>query len=474
MLNFEIIQKETFGNWLVAPKNKKKPLLGGAFDTRKTNQAQIFFTFRSSRHDAHEDLMTLEKTNIQLILVENDALVPQNIAVLEVKDTLDALQQIAAYLARKFKGKIISITGSNGKTTTKNCLSHVLKKKYQVLCSEGSFNNAIGCPITLLNLTKANEILVLELGTSSLGELDLLASILLSDYSILLNIGHAHLGKFGSIKQTLLAKLEIFNHQKPGAVSIVNKVVLDLYKFPLPEPNLVYSSQEGKYAVKTLDLDSKKSRQLIQFHYDSNSVSVWIDAIGPHVNSLVSLILMISIEMDLSQKQFTNGLKSLPKTAGRLVIKKGMGGQILIDDTYNANPESIVNLFQTLVQIPVKTKIVVIGHLSELEENLEVSSKLILDGLPTNLDEIYLLGTTGRELFDKIKKTDSNLEIQLFGNIEQIYEILKNLNHDYVIGIKGARSSHMERLVLALEGKLTSCHKISCDKKCHCLSCEEF
>ena len=185
LLTYGKIHQLTQGTWLTAPANASQTLRSGAFDTRALGKAEIFFTW-GGESDAHQYLNQLTNSNIRLAIVEKSVPPLGNIAILKVKNSLEALHVLASYLAKSFKGKIITITGSSGKTTAKSWLSHILKHKFHLLHNIGSFNNQIGCPITILDLDTDHDIIVLEMGTSGLGELESLSAIAPADVSMLL------------------------------------------------------------------------------------------------------------------------------------------------------------------------------------------------------------------------------------------------------------------------------------------------
>jgi len=262
-MNFKQIQQITNGEWIVAPRNPEHEISTGAFDTRSLGEAQIFFAWKGDHSDGHHYLSQLVGSSIRLIVVEKTVDPIADLAILKVSNSLQALHQMAAFQIRQFKGKVISLTGSSGKTTSKTWLCQVLEKRFRLLANPGSFNNHIGCPLTILSLKPSHDLLILEMGTSGLGELSRLSAIAPADVTLLLNVGHAHLGRFGSLENTYRAKLEIFSEQRPGAVSLI-PFADERLKTLCRKENVAYFGQGAPcYEWKTLAIDPERMTQTL-------------------------------------------------------------------------------------------------------------------------------------------------------------------------------------------------------------------
>ena len=483
MLTLLKVQELTCGTWIVPPTNPLAKIKGGAFDTRNLGNAEIFFAWKGENSDGHLYLNRLgssqQVSQIQLIVVEQELTPAQRkelplCAVLLVPSSLKALHQMAAWLAQNFSGKIITLTGSSGKTTTKSWLGHLLSNKFRVLQNPKSFNNHIGCPITILDLVPEHEILLLEMGTSGLGELELLSSIVPADITVLLNVGHAHLGKFGSQENIYRAKMEIFTHQRPYAISVLPWSDPRKGKFPRDGDWVLFGQGAPQFSWNPENSFVTEEGQQIEFLTPWGRKIAKLNQLGAHVGQLFSAIIAVAYHLQMTWEEISPYLFSLPEDKGRSLLRKGHKKAKILDDSYNANPESIVNMFQTLEMIQSEETIAVLGNLAELEEGLEESAEIILKGIPETLGHLYLGGESGKILNSKIREQYPKLRLTNFEQIDEIIEILQEeLSPTTVIGIKGSRSAHMERLVLALTESKPRCPLKICGKMMHCKECPE-
>ncbi len=454
-----------------SPENSDEELSNGAFDTRSLGNARIFFAWEGGERFLHH----LSNSGIRLIVVEADVPLMEGIAILKVTRSLDALQAMARELARSFDGKIVSITGSSGKTTAKTWLSHILQDRFNLLSNAGSFNNHIGCPVTVLNLQPEHNLLILEMGSSGLGELDLLSSIAPADITLLLNVGHAHLGKFGSLDNTYKAKTEIFLNQRKKAVSLVPYSDRKLRGY-LKAGNLEYFGKESPhFSWKTLEVDSDKREQKILFQSLYGNRIATIGQLGNYVGEVLSGIFAVCFHLGLSWEEIMVKLVDLPQEKGRSTFLKGPNDVLILDDTYNANPESLINMLRTICSLDKDRCIGVVGNMAELDDNLKESADYILLNLPEELSHLFLSGETGRILLPLIRDGNPDLDVIFIESVRELIEEVGDLSDGRtVIGIKGSRSAHMERVVYGLTGKATSCDLVSCGRLNMCSACDQF
>jgi len=474
LLTYGKIHQLTQGTWLTAPANASQTLRSGAFDTRALGKAEIFFTW-GGESDAHQYLNQLTNSNIRLAIVEKSVPPLGNIAILKVKNSLEALHVLASYLAKSFKGKIITITGSSGKTTAKSWLSHILKHKFHLLHNIGSFNNQIGCPITILDLDTDHDIIVLEMGTSGLGELESLSAIAPADVSMLLNVGHAHIGEFGSRENIYKAKTEIFSHQKKSAISLIPSNDENIQKYLKNKDICFFGKESPQYSWETKAIDLDRLGQVISFNTPWGEKSVFINQLGNYVGELLSAIIAACHHLGLEWQDIEPCLGSFPQDKGRSKLIKLESGLLILDDTYNANPESTINMLNTLCMMDAQRYIAVVGNLAELEDNLTESAQYIIQNIPEKLTHLLLSGETGQILLPLVRSKRSNLDVRWFESVQETYLALNSLiTKNSVVGIKGSRSAHMERVLYALQGKLTDCDLSRCGRLSMCIDCEEF
>lgn len=476
LLNFSIIEAITAGEWLSRPERMDETVVGGTFDSRNLGSADIFFAWKGEKGDGHQYISQLKGSAIKLIMVEKDVPLLPGIAILKVKNSLEALQTMARHLAKGFSGKIVSITGSCGKTTAKTWLNHMLKDQFKILTNIGSFNNHIGCPITILNMQPDHNLMILEMGTSGLGELELLSSIAPADVTVLLNVGHAHLGKMGSLENTYRAKLEIFTHQKEGAVSIIPDFDSKI-KAQFKKDNAVYFGPEaGLFNWSGVAIDEESFQQLIQFGTPAGKKEVNVNQLGDYAGDLLSASLAICHHLGVSASGITDKFATLPQEKGRLTPLVGMNGVKILDDTYNANPESVVNMLNIICSLKADQYIGVVGNLAEMDKGLKNSIGIMKEKLPTNLTHLFLEGETAPAIQRMVEESFPHIQTYLITSFEKTLSQLKALaTPKSVMGIKGSRSSHMERYVYALsEDQPVTCHLQKCGLLKMCNGCEQL
>ncbi|MDX2469097.1 MAG: UDP-N-acetylmuramoyl-tripeptide--D-alanyl-D-alanine ligase [SAR324 cluster bacterium] len=469
LLTYKKAAEVTAGQWVTTPNDEMLSLSGAAFDSRQLGEAEIFFTLEGAR-DAHDFLPSLVGSNIKLVVVTKDVPALKGMAILKVTDSLKALQDLASHQAQQAQAKIIAITGSSGKTTAKAWLNYLLSPHFKVQASPGSFNNHIGCPVTILDLEQDTEILILEMGTNGLGELDLLSSIGLADFTLLLNVGHAHVGKFGSFENTYKAKLEIFNHQKAGALSIVphfDPKILDQTQHLKP----ITFGAGGDYSAVVLATENYS--QTLELTTPKVKYQFTLNQLGEYVGSTFAALAVILEHFGVLG--LTLQTLKLPQEKGRSTLLKSGLGATLLDDTYNANPESVINMLTTLASLSEETKVGVIGNLGELDEDLATTASLIVDNIPAGITHLFFTGASGELLAPLVVAKYPDITTEFCPSLKNLFQKIEPLNREGVaIGVKGSRAAHLERIILLLGGRQINCLVESCFHLKNCGSCGEL
>lgn len=475
LLTFERIQKLLNGKWLSKPLDLSEELQGGAFDTRSLGEADIFFAWKGESSDGHLYLNKLVGSNIKLAIVEKQVDPIDGLAILLVDQTMAALHELAKSLVSGFEGKVINITGSSGKTTSKEWLRHVINPYRELVANQGSFNNHIGCPMTILNLNTDTEILVLEMGSSGLGELESLTAIAPADIAVLLNVGHAHVGKFGGLLNTYKAKTEVFSHTRPDALKLIPAKDRYLNETYAGEDWIRFGKDSSDFSWDLSKVDPVKMSQEIKFKTPYGEKNIIVPHLGDYVGELLSAIIAVCYHLGLGWEQVESRISTLPQEKGRSSFVTGKKGELILDDTYNANPQSVINMLSTICALKAKRTVGVVGNLAELDEGMKESSGYVVENIPENLTDLFLSGETGKILFPLIHQKYPQLNCQYFDSIIDLAEYLKLLvGKDVVVGIKGSRSSHFERLVYILKGQQVKCPLDRCGKLMMCKDCDEL
>ncbi|HOE57216.1 MAG TPA: UDP-N-acetylmuramoyl-tripeptide--D-alanyl-D-alanine ligase [Bacillota bacterium] len=365
VLRIEEIVKATLGK-LVNPGEGLK-ISGVSIDSRSINVGDMFIALKGESFDGHDFIDSAAKKGAALIIAQKP-LSGCSTPYILVKDTYRALQDIAGYHRNKFKIPFVAVTGSSGKTTTKDMIASVLSQKYKVLKTEGNFNNAIGMPLTLLGLRPDHEIAVLEMGMNSPGEIRLLSDIVRQDVGVITNVGIAHIEKLGSRENILKAKLEIFSFFNKNNTAVINgdnDMLSRLYsekyrviKYGLDKDNDIYA-----YAIE------EKGEEGINFSVDLDNVKSDFCVMLPGMHNVYNALSAIAVArlFDMEAESIKEGLKSFRPSKMRMDIMKLRSGIRLVSDVYNANPESMKAAIDALCSLKSEGKnICVLGDMLEL------------------------------------------------------------------------------------------------------------
>jgi len=340
-----------------------------SLDTRRIKKGELFLAIKGSKFDGHDFLKEAEKKGAVGLIVEKIPKQSFKIPILKVKDTVKALGDIARYQRNKFSLPLIAITGSNGKTTTKEMLAYLLGLRYKVLKNEGTQNNQIGLPLTLLKLNSDYDIVVLELGTNHFGEIEYLTKICSPNIGIILNIGPAHLEFFKNLKTVFEEKISLIKNLSYPAIGILNNDDPFLRNFlkKTKDKFLIGFGIKDRCDFQAKDLKLKK--QKVIFSLNQKDFSLNTLGFFNVYNALASLA--VCRLFGFNHEELKTRIKKFRFPAQRLEIKK-IKGITFIDDTYNANPSSLNAALNVLERLKTKNrKIVVLGDMLELGEKSE-------------------------------------------------------------------------------------------------------
>jgi len=469
-------QQATGGQWLTQPLAADMPLQGGCFDTRAIDGKQIFFALRGEQADGHDYLPRLAGTAVRLAIVSRDVSVPGfDGAVLRVDDVLAALAALARFVVRKHAPKVVALTGSYGKTTTKEVVAHVLMGALRVLKTPGSLNNEIGVPIALLDLDGSHDVAVLEFSARKPGDIDYLGRIAPPHVAVLLAVGHAHIGVFGSREAIYKTKGEIFHHLHPDGLAIVNADDPRLAELAAGRRLVSFGREGGSYRAEHVAFDPD-GRQTFTAVCDDGRMDCHAGSPGPHGLFPILVAWAVARELDLPDALVAARCGVHPAQKGRAMPIAAPGGALLIDDTYNASPETVVNLIGTLVAIEATERILVLGHLSELEEGLGDSVAHIAGAITPPLTEVWVhaphMPDFGRQL---AAAAGGAVPVHAEPDLARLITTLQARDRKGVaMGFKGARSAHLERAVQGLLGVAVECRRPFCDLLMACSACQQL
>lgn len=287
---------------------------------------------------------------------------------IQVEDTKIALGDLAKYYRKKFSIPVVAMTGSVGKTTTKEMVASVLSEKFRVLKTEGNFNNEIGLPLTLFRLDSSHEICVLEMGMNHFGEIEYLSRLAEPDVAIITNVGAAHIENLGSYENILQAKCEIFSHMKKGTLAVLNgdDALLQTLSDNLPNQSIRFYGTDDRFSYQASDVVSMGEKGVsATIKTPRETVSVVIPALGTHMVYAALAATVIAEQYGMTGEEIVAGIKRFVPTKMRMnVINEG--DVTILDDAYNANPQSMRAALEVLSQSDSPYKVAILGDMFEL------------------------------------------------------------------------------------------------------------
>ncbi|MFA5059924.1 MAG: UDP-N-acetylmuramoyl-tripeptide--D-alanyl-D-alanine ligase [Candidatus Omnitrophota bacterium] len=454
MLNLNDILLATGGRQL---SGKRHALIRSvSTDSRTLKRGDLFIALCGKNFDGHNFLRKVIARSAAAIIVSKKVSLPHtDIPIIFVDDTTQALGQIARFHRRRFKIPVIAITGSAGKTTTKEMIAAVLEKKYKVLKNIATLNNNIGVPMTLLKLNKTHKIVVVELGTNHFGEIAQLAQIAEPTVSLLTNIGESHLEFLKTPAGVFKEKFNIIRRMQENGLVIFNKDDRFLRTIPNKAKGKEFISFgiKSQSDIKAGNIQEPDSGSLCFTVNDRQKFCLQV--FGSH--NVYNALAAISCGrlFKVNDQKIKEALLEFKNLYGRGVFKKVKSWNIL-DDSYNANPMSLRSSIETLSRLKTKgRKILVCGDMLELGSKSEQLHRKIgkLVGR-SNIDSIITLGNLSKFISLEAKKQNKNLKSYHCHRIEHVHKILKSdLNSGDVILIKGSRGLRMERVIALLKGK---------------------
>lgn len=414
-------------------------------DTRTIGVNDLFFPLKGSKRDGHEFLSeALQKASGAVISKEINFNFKNKTVVL-VEDTLKALQSVAKYLRKKFKGKVIAVVGSNGKTTTKELISELLSVKYKVLKTEGNLNNHIGVPLCLSRLESDTEIMVLELGTNKHGDIRQLCEIVYPEYALITNIGYEHLEGFGSLHGVRDGELEILPFVNTVFANGDDQFLMKGFKNWNGNLLTFGLGRDCHFRADNIVLENEYAEfdiisDFLKFSLRTNLTGIYNVY---NVTGAVSVAVFFGIlPIDIQQK-----LRIFYPVKMRGEIIKINGLEILFD-AYNANPSSMKAALQELSRRKKQRKAVaVLGDMLELGQLSEEAHEEMGRWIKEFGIEVFI--GVGKMVKNALK----NIDGQIFDTPSEAGEYLKKqLKGSEVILIKGSRAMEMEKVLEVLMG----------------------
>ena len=400
-----------------------KQILSVATDSRENMPQGLFIAIKGENTDGHKYIEGAAKNGAIAALVsdELDNYI-DGVVYIEVQDTIKGLQDLATWYRSQFNIPVVAITGSVGKTTTKDMVSSVLERKYNILKTQGNLNSEIGAPMTVLGLNKSHEMAVVEMGMDHLRQIAGISRIVKPDTAVITNVGVAHLEYLKTRENILKAKCEVFESMSKNGVAILNADDDMLVKINNDLKKIWYGkNKEANMRVENITIDYKQGEVKANLIENGNKHQMVIPGLSEHLVYAAMSAIAVGLKYGLTINEALEGVKNYTHTKMRMDIYKLQDNILVIDDTYNANPDSMKSLIDTVKQSNKENRILILGDMFELGANsIELHKQVLEYGINAGATKIII---TGENMKQAVKGMSNSL-IVVYENKEELINSL--------------------------------------------------
>ena len=402
-------------------------------DTREDGKGKLFIALEGESFDGHNFVQHAEDFGAKAIIAHKK--ITTSLPIITVNNTEEAYRAIASWYRQSFSPTVIAITGSNGKTSTKNMLANILSLAAPTLSNQGNLNNHLGVPKTLLNIQKEHQYCVIEMGANHTNEISLLCHLAKPSFSIITNANNAHLGEFGSIDNLVRAKGEIIGSLPEDGVAFINassphKVTWE--KIADKRDCVLFGTGTNTFAS---NINEKLDSIQFNLHCQNEVALVTLQMIGKHQVENALSAAACATKLGIKIETIKKGLESTLPETGRLNLLQN-GNFTILDDSYNANPHSMKAAIDTLSSYDGE-KIAVLGSMAELgDQSANFHLEIGEYARQKTIDKIYTIGDDAKHYHG-----------EQFENIEKLYQHLSKNHKNSTILIKGSRMMYLDQLV---------------------------
>lgn len=384
-------------------------------DSRQVKNGDLYIPLKGDRVDGHSFIENVINSGCEATLWSDKIATPSNIACVMVSDVLEALQKLASYYLKKIGAKVVGITGSNGKTSSKDMCYSVLSEQYRCSKTIGNYNNDIGLPLSILSSDESTEIMILEMGMDRLGDINRLVQIAPLDLAIILNIGTAHLEFLGSRENIAMAKLEILDGLKPNGLLIRpkdEKLLCNKYK-----NEMTFGNGETCNIYPT-----RLEQKLGELHFDTNIIKdIALRTFGFVQVENAMAVILVGKYFGLDDNKIRAGLYNTEFTKKRNDLYK-LGNNYIYDDSYKSNPEALYKCFETMNSFDIR-RVAIISDMAELGDNeINIHREVAKELEKWNIDKVYIYGKLSHHTYESCISLGVNAEF-----FENKFDIAKKL-----------------------------------------------
>ena len=424
-------------------------ITGVTTDSRAVSAGQLFIPLTGERFDGHAYIGSALSSGAAGCLTARtpETLLPGKLYV-QVADTRLALKALAAWYRSRFTLPVVQITGSAGKTTTKEMVAAVLSRRYDTLKTQANFNNDIGTPLTLLGLAPQHQAAVIETGMNHFGEIRYLGEMVRPDIAVITNVGDAHIENLGNTRQGILrAKCEIFQHLSPDGIAVLNGDDPLLNTVALPQTILRCGRGEN-CNVRVTDVDDR-GIEGIACTVTTARASYRLTAASPgsFMISPMAMAAAIGEALGLTGEEIAAGVAAYVPTGSRMHLIRLPEGRLLIDDCYNANPQAMEEALKLLAVTPARRRAAVLGDMGELGE-LTVSAHRAIGVLTgeLHLDSVIAIGEKARNIASAAPNA------RWYASVDDAMPVIRAaFTEGTAVLVKASHAMHFENIVKELE-----------------------
>ena len=424
------------------------PVTGVTTDSRAVQPGQLFIPLVGERFDGHAYISKALEGGAAGCLTarEPETLLPGKLYI-RVADTRLALKALASWYRDKFDLPVVQVTGSAGKTTTKEMIASVLSQRYNTLRTEGNFNNDIGAPLTLLRLMPEHQAAVIETGMNHFGEIRYLGEMVRPDIAVITNVGDAHIENLGNTRQGILrAKCEIFENLTPEGIAVLNGDDELLNTVTLPQTILRCGVGDG-CGVRVTDIDDRGLEGVAcTVTIEGEHYRLTTSAPGRYMIYPMAMAAAIGRRLGLTGEEIAAGVAAYTTVGSRMHLIRLPGERLVIDDCYNANPQSMAEGLRMLAASPARHRVAVLGDMGELGQ-LTAQAHRDMGALTRRL------GLTAVAVGEKMHAlTETDPQAQWFATVEEAMPAIRQLfTPGTAVLVKASHAMHFERIVKELE-----------------------
>ena len=412
-----------------------------SIDTRTINLNEAYIALEGENFDGHEFISEAALKGASAVIVNKP--IEADIPHIIVADTLEFMKNIAEYNRNQFKGKMIGITGTNGKTTTKQIVANLLNGTNLCHKTLGNKNNQIGVPYSMLSLENKYKYSVIEMGTSEPGEIELLNARVKPDIAAITNVSMGHLEGLRNTESIAKEKGNILNFYSDSGVAILPREseFFDFWsdKTNAKEISSFGTDQNSDFRVANAEIDIENNLTHFHLYFENQREDMSINGIGLNNSLNAALATAIGLHCGIEINEIKNRLTQTDLPERRLSVTESLNGSIMIDDTYNSNPASLKNALDSLDKLD-KKKICVLGEMKELGLDSKLIHKEMYEYASKRVDKVLCIGKSWSEC-----DFDTNKELEIFYDQDLLYDYLVSIIDDKtVLLVKGSRSTRMD------------------------------